>query len=109
MPNKRSTLNADTVVCGYFENIEILFAVSDCEKTKTGVKVKNIRRVDEKKPNHFVPLVISLNDDRLELTGVLKKDIREYFNTGESAIKQILKKKYIPNKNIRRSGRVFCH
>jgi len=82
--NVKNVLKETTVVNGFFNGVEIVFAVGDCQRTKDSIKVNNIRKVDDEHKDD-VPSTLSLSDKRLNILSIPKSHIYDYFNVGRIA------------------------
>jgi RNase H-fold protein (predicted Holliday junction resolvase) len=112
-------VNANTLVFGFFDGVEVSFTVSNCERKNGNIKVNNIKNIDDDKSNR-IPKTVNLADKRLK-TSIAKPVIRQYFNfrnnhraldaaaamtATETMTKAKKKKKTIPN--LRRSNYRGC-
>lgn len=79
-----SDLKDTTVIGGLFNGIEVSFKVGDCQRTNGCIKVHNMQNTDDQRISEILPRTISLDDGRLALHEISKKQIRGYFNTGRS-------------------------
>ncbi|MFA6194832.1 MAG: hypothetical protein WC719_03775 [Patescibacteria group bacterium] len=76
-------LKATTVINGFFDGVEVIFAIGDCQRTNGCIKVNNIRKIDEEHKG-YVPSTSCLSDKRLNVFSVTKKDICDYFNVPQT-------------------------
>jgi len=124
-----TVLTADTMVFGYFKEIEISFTIGDCSinRADNGVNKKknhnnqigarrhyifanNIRKIDDRPGG--IPAKLSLCDGRLTGLSVSKEKICNYFrtprdNSDSNIIPKSQKKKEKKRQVIRRNSRVY--
>ena len=81
-----SDLKDTTVIDGLFNGIEIKFKVGDCQRINGCIKVHHMQNTDDQHPSEVLPGTISLDDGRLALLDVPKKQLRGYFNAGRTVL-----------------------
>lgn len=102
-----NVLNSDTAVIGFFDGIEIAFAIGDCQRVHNCIKVYNIKKIDEEHLD-AIPSALSLSDGRLVLRNVSKKDIRKYHDVASQKPAEINLRKTNKQNDLRR-GDYYAH